>query len=124
VIASIADMPGGAIGFRISDELTDADYADMLAPALREAAATGEVRLLLAAAKGFDLGSLKSRFEELQNDPELDLGHSKDWRRIAIVADANFIFRAAFPAFSKVIPVDAKLFGIDDEPAAKSWVAS
>src|SRR6185312_7564800 len=32
VIAAIDDMPAGAIGFRVSGELTDADYADALAP--------------------------------------------------------------------------------------------
>ncbi len=123
MIEPIADTPEGVLGFRIVDEFTDSDYADIFAPALRAAAAAGEVRLLLAAAKGFELTNLKSRFEELRNDPELDLGSSKDWRRVAIVADANFIFRAAFPAFSKLVPVDAKLFGIDDEDEAKSWVA-
>ena len=54
--------------------------------------------------------------------PELDLGNSKEWRRVAIVADANFIFRAAFPAFSKLVPVETKLFGIDDEDDANAWV--
>jgi hypothetical protein len=122
VIEPIEDMPAGAIGFRVTGELSDADYKDVLAPALREAAGAGDVRLLLAADKGFDLGTLKSRFEELRSDPELDLGHSKDWKRVAIAADANFIYRAAFPALSKVVPVEIKLFGVDDVDAAKAWV--
>jgi hypothetical protein len=122
LIERIDDMPPGAIGFRVTGELTDSDYADALAPALREAAGTGDVRLLLAADKGFDLGTLKSRFEELRNDPELDLGHSKDWRRVAIAADASFVYRAAFPALSQVVPVDIKLFGVDDVDKAKAWV--
>jgi hypothetical protein len=122
LIEPIADLPAAAIGFRVSDELTDADYAETLAPALRAAAAAGEVRLLLIAAKGFDLMSFKSRFEDLKNDPELDLGYSKDWKRVAVVADANFIFRAAFPAVAQMLPVEAKLFGPDDEAEAKTWV--
>lgn len=122
MIEPIADMPGGALGYRVSGELTDADYAEVLAPALRAAAAAGEVRLLLAAIRGFDLGSLKSRFEDLRSDPELDLGHSKDWKRVAIVAEANFVFRAAFPAVAKVIPVETKLFGLGEEAEAKAWV--
>jgi hypothetical protein len=123
VIEPIADMPGGALGYLITDELTDADYADVLSPGLRAAAAAGDVRLLLAAAKGFDLMTLKSRFEELRSDPELDLGHSNDWKRVAIVADANFLIRAAFPAIAQLVPVETKLFGIDDDAAAKTWVA-
>ena len=122
MIEPIADMPAGAIGFRVEGEMTDADYADVLAPALRAAAGSGEVRLLLVGSKGFDLGSLKSRFEELRNDPELDLGHSKDWKRVAIAADANFLVRAAFPAVAKAIPVDVKLFEADKEAEAKAWI--
>jgi hypothetical protein len=123
MIEPISDLPGNVLGYRVSDELTDADYADVLAPALRGAAAAGEVRLLLVATKGFDLGSFKSRFEDLRNDPELDLGHSKDWKRVAVAADANFIFRAAFPAVAKMIPVETKLFGLGDEDEARAWVA-
>jgi hypothetical protein len=122
VIEPIADAPAGVTGFRISGELTNADYADVLAPALRAAAGAGDVRLLLTAAEGSDLGSLKSRFEELRKDPELDLGHSKNWRRVAIAADANFIYRAAFSALSQLVPVEVKLFGAEDEGAARAWV--
>ncbi len=123
MIEPLAETPTGTLGFRVTDELSDADYADVLAPALRAAAAAGEVRLLLVATKGFDLMSFKSRFETLRNDPELDLGHTNDWRRVAIVADANFLFRAAFPAVSHLIPVETRLFGPDDEAEARSWVA-
>jgi hypothetical protein len=123
MIEPIADMPAGTIGFRIIDELTDSDYRDVLSPALRDAAAAGNVRLMLAATKDFDLGTLKSRFEELRSDPELDLGHGNDWRRVAVVADANFIYRAAFPALSQLVPVDVKLFSIGDEADARAWVA-
>lgn len=115
-------MPSGTVGFQITDELSDSDYKDVLSPALRAAAAAGDVRLLLAADKDFDLGTLKARFEDLRNDPELDLGHSKDWKRVAVSADANFIYRAAFPALSKLVPVEVKLFGIDDVDQAKAWV--
>jgi hypothetical protein len=90
---------------------------------LKEAASTSEVRLLLVGGEGFDLGSLKSRFEAARNDRELDLGHSKDWRRVAVVADANFLIRRLFPGLAKVIPVEVKLFDPKDEAEARSWVA-
>ena len=124
MIAPISDMPAGTVGFRVTGEMTDADYADVLAPALKAAAAEGEVRLLLVATKGFDLMSFKSRFEDLRNDPELDLGHSKDWRRVAVVADANFLIRRLFPGLASVIPVEVKLFAPKDEAEARSWVAA
>jgi hypothetical protein len=121
LIERIEDLPAGTVGFRLEGDLSDADYHDVLVPGLREAAAEGEVRLLMVGAKGFDLGSLKARFEEARNDPDLDLGHRKDWRRVAIVADANFVLRRAFPVFSRGIPVDVKLFGREDE--ARRWLS-
>lgn len=123
MIERIEDMPAGTVGFRVSEELTDADYADVLAPALKGAASGGEVRLLLVGAEGFDLGSLKTRFEAARKDPELDLGHRTDWRRVGVVAEANFFVRRLFPSLAKVIPVEVKLFGPRDEAAARAWVA-
>jgi len=124
LIAPIADMPVGTVGFRVTGEMTDADYADVLAPALKAAASGGEVRLLLVGAEGFDLGSLKARFEAARKDPELDLGRRKDWRRVAVVAEANFFIRRLFPSLAKVIPVEVKLFDPEDEAEARSWVAA
>jgi hypothetical protein len=124
VIEAIEDMPAGVIGFRVTGEMTDADYADVLAPALKQAASSGEVRLLLVGANGFDLGSLKARFEAARKDPELDLGHSKDWRRVAVVAESNFFIRRLFPGLAKVIPVEVKLFDPKAEAEARSWVSA
>lgn len=123
MIEPISDIPAGTIGFRVTGEMTDCDYADVLAPALKAAASSGEVRLLLVGAEGFDLGSLKARFEAARKDPELDLGHSKDWRRVGVVAEANFFIRRLFPGLAKVIPVEVKLFDPKDEAKARSWVA-
>jgi hypothetical protein len=124
LIEPIAEMPAGTIGFRLTDELTDADYSGTLEPALREAASSGGARLLLVATKGFELGSLKARFEGARSDPDLDLGHRQDWKRVAIVADAGLLFRRSFPVWSRIIPVDVKLFSPKDEADAKSWVAA
>jgi hypothetical protein len=122
VIEALTDMPAGTIGFRVEGELTDSDYAGTLAPALKAAAGSGEVRLMMLGGEGFDLMSFKSRFEEARSDPELDLGHSKDWKRVAVVADTNFVIRAAFPAIAKAIPVEVKLFGLGDEAEARTWI--
>jgi hypothetical protein len=123
LIERIDDMPAGTVGFRVADELTDADYQEVLAPALKATASNGEVRLLLVGAEGFDLVSLKTRLEAARKDPELDLGHSKDWRRVGVVAETNFFIRRLFPALTKVIPVEVRLFDRDEEAEARSWVA-
>jgi hypothetical protein len=124
LIAPLENTPPEVIGFRVTGELTDADYAEVLVPALKAAAATGEVRLLLIGAEGFDLMSLKARFETVRKDPELDLGHSKDWRRVGVVAEANFLVRGLFPSLAKVIPVEVKLFDPKDEHEARIWVVA
>src|SRR5262249_39384814 len=123
LIEPIADLPAGMTGFRFLDELTEGDYADVLVPGLRKAAAAGAVRLLLVAAPGGDLGSLKSRFQKAVSDPDLDIGHRREWRRVAIVADAGLLVRRSFPVWSRLVPVDVKLFEADDEAAARTWVA-
>jgi hypothetical protein len=123
LIEAIEDAPRGTIGFRVIGEMTDADYEEWLAPALKSAAYDGEVRLLLVGGEGFDLVSLKARFEEARKDPDLDLGHSRDWRRVAVVAKANFLIRQLFPGVAKVIPVEVKLFDPKDEAEARAWVA-
>ena len=124
LIEPLENLPPEVIGFRVTGEMTDADYKDTLVPALKSAAASGEVRLLLVGAEGFDLMSLKGRFEAARQDPELDLGHSKDWRRVAVVAEANFLVRGLFPSLAKVIPVEVKLFDPKDEAEARTWVAA
>lgn len=116
-------MPGGTLGFRFADELTDADYADVLVPGLRDAAAAGEVRLLLVAAPGTDIGSLKSHFQAAVSDPDLDIGHRRDWRRVALVADVGGLVRRSFPLWSRLVPVDVKLFGAGEEADALAWIA-
>jgi hypothetical protein len=124
VIEPVEDTPAGTTGFRVEEELTDADYHDVLVPGLRAAAAAGDVRLLLLAAPGSDLGSLKDRFQAAMSDPDLDLGHRRDWRRVAIVADAGLLIRRSFPVWSRLVPVDVKLFSLKDEAEARSWVAA
>jgi stage II sporulation SpoAA-like protein len=123
LIEPIADLPEGLKGFRFVGELTDDDYADVLVPALQEAAGAGEVRLVLVAEPGVDLGSLKDRFQAALSDPDLDLGHRRDWRRVALVAEAGRLVRHSFPVWSRLVPVDVKLFAPKDEAEALSWVA-
>ncbi len=122
MIEPISDLPDVVIGFRFTGGLTHSDYAEQLAPTLRGAAAGGEVRLLLVAAAGADLGSLKSVFDSARSDPDLDLGHRRDWRRVAVVADAGLLIRRSFPVWSRVIPVESRLFALREEPAARTWV--
>jgi hypothetical protein len=46
MIERIDDMPPETVGLRARGKLTKSDYTDVLEPALREAIASGELRLL------------------------------------------------------------------------------
>ena len=53
MVEAITDMPAGTLGFRSTGEITDADFTDTLEPALEQAVAGGDVRLLLVTPPGF-----------------------------------------------------------------------
>jgi hypothetical protein len=65
MIERIDDMPAGTIGFRANGKLTREDYRNVLEPILREAAESGEIRMLfsLTAFEGLEPapGSTTSR---------------------------------------------------------------
>lgn len=46
MIELIAEMPAGTVGFHASGEVDADDYRDVLEPAFREAAESGEIRML------------------------------------------------------------------------------
>ena len=119
MVERIEDMPPGTIGFRSSGELTEADFTDHLGPALEQAVAAGDVRLLLITPPGFggaDVKATAARVQALAN-----LGHRSDWKRIAIVTDSSFLRRSA-RLWAPMVPVETKLFKSDQEPAARSWL--
>jgi SpoIIAA-like len=119
VVEPIDDMPAGTLGFRSEDELTEADFREVLAPALEEAVTTGEVRLLLVTPPNFGGSDVKlaaDRVKQLAN-----LGHRTDWKRIAVVTDSGWLRRSA-RLWSHMVPVGTKLFSPDEEPEARAWL--
>lgn len=123
MVERIDDMPAGTIGFRADGELTDHDFRATLAPALHEAVAAGEVRLLLVTPPDFSSTDLKSLIGRARTDLEPGLGHRSDWKRIAIVTDSDSLRRSS-RLWSRLVPVETKLFGAAEEPEARDWLAA
>ena len=123
MVERINDMPAGTLGFRSDGELTDDDFRTQLAPALQEAVATGAVRLMLVTPPDFGSADLKSLFDRARNDLEPGLGHRSDWKRIAIVTDSSWLRRSS-RIWSRMIPVEAKVFAVAEEDEARSWLAA
>lgn len=121
MVERIEAMPAGTIGFKVVDELTGADYREVIEPALAEAVETGDVRLLFEIDSGFgmDAGAV---MQDAKTGLKLGLGHLKAWRRTAVVTDVDWI-RKAIKAFGFMTPGEVEVFAPAELGAAKVWVA-
>jgi stage II sporulation SpoAA-like protein len=123
VVERIEDMPAGTVGFRSSGELTDEDFRTQLAPALHQAAAAGEVRLMLVTPPDFGGGDVKAIADRARTQLEPGLGHRTDWKRIAIVTDSGWLRRSS-RLWSHLLPVETKVFKVAEEDEARRWLAA
>lgn len=121
MVEKIADMPAGTIGFRASGKLTPEDYEEVLVPTLRGAVEAGEVRMLFVLS---DFEELEPRawLEDAKTGFELGFLKHSAWKRSAIVSDAEWV-KKAFRMFAWMTPGEVKVFDLDQEDEARSWVA-
>jgi hypothetical protein len=120
VVERIADMPEGTVGFRGEGELTEADFRDSIAPAIAAAVGDG-VRLLLVTPPGFGASDVPAVADLVRKTPETHLGHRTDWKRIAVVTESNSLRRSS-RVWTRIVPVDIKVFKPDEEPKARAWL--
>jgi hypothetical protein len=115
-------MSVGTIGFRASGKLTPEDYRDVLVPTLGEAVDAGEVRMLFVLS---DFEELEPRawLEDAKTGFELGFFKHSAWKRSAIVSDAEWV-KKAFRMFAWMTPGEVKVFDLDREDEARSWVAA
>ena len=122
MVAAIADMPSGTLGFRVAGRMTRRDYVQALVPPLRERLAAGErLRVLYVIESGLrmDPGAV---WEDLKLEAELGIRHREAWERIAVVTDLQWLWRA-FELFSWMVPGEMRLFHEAELPEATTWVA-
>ncbi len=122
MVERIDDMPAGTIGFRASGKLTRDDYREVLEPVLREAAESGEIRMLFRLT---DFEGLKpgAWFDDVKTGLGLGIGHHSAWKRSAIVTDVDWVGRA-FQLFAWMTPGEVQVYGLERLEEAKSWVAA
>lgn len=122
MVEVIADMPAGALGFRVAGRLTREDYRDVLVPPLRAAVDAGE-RLRVLYAIGPELhmepGAL---LEDLKVEVDLGVRQREAWERIAVVTDLDWLWHA-FGLFSWMVPGQMRMFRESELEQAKSWLA-
>jgi hypothetical protein len=122
MIERIDDMPAGTIGFKASDKLTRDDYRNVLEPVLREAAESGEIRMLFTLTD-FEGLEPAAWFDDVKTGLGLGFGHHSAWKRSAIVTNVDWIAKA-YELFAWVTPGEVKIYGLDQLEQAKSWVGS
>jgi hypothetical protein len=122
MIERIDDMPAGTIGFRASGKLTREDYRKVLEPVLREAAESGEIRMLFTLST-FDGLEPAAWFDDIKTGLGLGIGHHSAWKRSAIVTDVEWVGKA-YQMFAWMTPGEVKVYSPDQLADAKSWVAA
>jgi hypothetical protein len=122
MVERMDDVPAGVIGVRASGKLTKDDYAGVLEPALKEAMDSGDARVLFVLTD-FDGLELGATFEDLKTGLGVELAHRKDWKRLAVVTDVDWVARA-MRMFAWAMPGELKVFDdMDELEEAKSWTA-
>jgi len=121
MVKQIEGMPEGTIGFESSGKLSRADYTDVLEPALRTAAESGEIRMLfkLDDFQGLEPGAW---YQDVKTGLGLGFGHRSAWKRSAIVTDIDWL-RKAFEVFAWATPGEVRLYHLDQVGEARTWVA-
>ena len=118
------EMPAGAIGFRISGEVSRSDYEEVLIPAIREAIeGGGEIRCFCQVGPDFEGYEAAAMWEDLKTGFDYGIGHHSAWKRLALVTDVEWIRHLA-ALFGWMSPGEMKTFALDEAEQAKSWVSS
>jgi SpoIIAA-like len=116
------EMPAGVIGVRASGKLTKDDYTGGLEPALKDAMDSGEARVLFVLTD-FDGLELDATFEDLKTGLGVEFAHRKDWKRLAVVTDVDWV-ASAMRMFAWAMPGELKVFDdLDELDEAKAWAA-
>jgi SpoIIAA-like len=117
MLTLIPDLPAGVIGFEVSGKLEADDYRDVLLPAIQDAAAEGEVRIVVVMPKfeGFSGGAM-------WQDLKMGVENWRAWKRIALVTDVDWM-RNGTDWFGWMMPGEVKNFALAEQPAAIAWAA-
>ena len=119
MIELLADLSEGVVGLRASGEVTSADYEDVVMPAVSEALRTREkVNLLYLMDDGVSYDAAA-----MWDDAKVGMDHVGGWNRIAVASNDGRI-RAMVKLFGLTMPGRVRVFGRDDEQAARSWVSA
>lgn len=121
MIERIEQMPPRTVGLHARGRLNKADYTDVLEPVLREAVATGELRLLfvLTDFHGLEPGAWP---EDVKTGLRTWVRDRAAWKRFALVTDVEWVANA-MRLFAWLTPGEVLVRELDGLDYATRWVA-
>ena len=119
MIRILDGMPPGVLGAEAGGKLSAADYTEVLAPALADAAKNnGKLRVVLIFVEAFDGMQPGAVWQDLT----MGVREWTAWERIALVTDHKWM-RDGLRMFAWAIPGQAKAFESSEREAAIAWAA-
>ena len=117
MLQAISDLPDGVLGFEATGEI-QADYRDVLMPAVREVWERGdEVRIVLVFER-WDGMSSGAAWEDLK----VGMKNLTKWKRIALVTDLDWMITVT-SLFGWMTPGELKRFPVAERGQAITWAA-
>lgn len=120
MIEVVAGFPENVVALTAKDSITRQDYEHVLIPAVNDALKRyGKIRLY------YEFGPQYSGFHAgaAWEDFKVGMEHWKDWERVAVVTDVNWI-RQATLAFGFLLPGRMRVFSLAEKAEAREWVAT
>ena len=121
MIERMEGLPEGIVGLSASGKLAADDYREVLEPALKEAMASGEARVVfvLKEFEGLEPAAVP---EDIKTGLSVEFAHRKEWKRLALVTDEDWVAKA-MRMFAWHNPGEIRTFPLDGLDEAKEWVA-
>jgi hypothetical protein len=116
VMSQLEGLPTRVTGFEATGKIAAEDYRDVVLPALKQAAQSGDVRFLIVMRE-FDGISGGAIWQDLK----VGIEHLHAWKRIALVTDVNRMGHLT-DLFGWMTPGETKTFALDQREQAIQWV--
>ena len=123
MIEAFTDLPDGVLGFRFTGHVTKDEYADVLAPPLKDRIEKKQkIKLLIEIDDDFDRFEAGAFWEDLKFGLGTGVTHLSAWERMALVSDADWVHRA-ISLFGWLTPGDVKVYPLSQRGEAIAWLA-
>lgn len=100
-----------------SGEIVHEDYDEVLSPAVDAAVRhSGKINFLYRIGPDFQGFGARAMWD----DARLGVSHWRDFRRIAVVTDSDWL-GGAVRAFMAMMPAEVRVFSLAEENAARAW---